>query len=129
MTISTTKKKTKAAVDDKAANGDARHDVMREDTPTYAQLHVASTVFKLCGDVTRMRIIMLLAEREELCVGEMTTILENKQSNISQALSGLRFIGAVEARRENMKAMYSLTSKGAIIACAANDVYKAWKDK
>ena len=71
---------------------------------------------------------MLLAEREELCVGEMTTILENKLIEHKAVLSGLPFI-ASNGRRRVQKAMYSLTSKGAVIACAANDVYKAWKDK
>lgn len=62
---------------------------------------------KILADVTRLRIINLLAG-EELAVTELQEILGMGQSRISSQLALLRQAGLVNDRREGKRAFYSL---------------------
>jgi ArsR family transcriptional regulator len=62
---------------------------------------------KVLADVTRLRIINLLAD-EELAVTELQEILGMGQSRISSQLALLRQAGLVSDRREGKRAFYSL---------------------
>jgi ubiquinone/menaquinone biosynthesis C-methylase UbiE/DNA-binding transcriptional ArsR family regulator len=62
---------------------------------------------KILADVTRLRIVHLLAE-EELAVTELQEILGMGQSRISSQLALLRQGGLVNDRREGKRAFYSL---------------------
>jgi len=58
-------------------------------------------IFKILSDETRLRIIMLLAQ-EDLCVCEMTGVLDVSQPKVSKCLSKLRDMNLViDDRREN----------------------------
>ena len=56
-------------------------------------------VFKACADETRLRLLVLLAERE-LCVCELVDILEMPQGKISRHLAVLRRADLVADRRD-----------------------------
>ncbi len=62
-------------------------------------------VFKALSDPTRLRILLLLLQRE-LCVCELTAILEMEQSRISHQLRVLRNADLVEDIRDGKWIIY-----------------------
>ena len=66
-----------------------------------------SEFFKVYGDETRIKIIHLLAQRE-LCVHEISGILEMNQSAISHQLKVLRNNKLVKPRKNGKHVFYSL---------------------
>jgi len=76
--------------------------------PTPRKAMQASTVFKALSDPLRLRIMHLLAVREDLCVCELTETLEMPQSSISRHLSLLRHQHLVDTYREGRWIHYRL---------------------
>lgn len=68
-----------------------------------------SEIFKILGDYNRIRIINAL-NIEELCVCELSLILDMSQSAISHQLRILRANKIVKFRRENKKVYYSINN-------------------
>jgi ArsR family transcriptional regulator len=64
-------------------------------------------IFKTLSDPTRLRIILLLL-RKELCVCELTFILDQEQSRVSHHLRILRDSGLVEDVREGKWIIYKI---------------------
>ncbi len=65
--------------------------------------------FKLLSDETRLRIILLL-NQEELCVCQLTGILDISQPKASKALSKLRDLNLVIDNRKEKFVYYSLNN-------------------
>ncbi len=65
------------------------------------------SVFKLLSDETRLRIIMLLKDNQ-LCVCQLTGILDISQPKASKALSKLRDLNLVTDERKDKFVYYSL---------------------
>lgn len=63
--------------------------------------------FKVLGDKTRLRILSLLQGRE-LCVCDLTEVLEISQPGVSQHMRRLRQAGFVNERRGGQWIYYSL---------------------
>lgn len=70
----------------------------------------ATRTFKSLADETRLRIVALLLEHEELCVCDLMAALELPQSTVSRHLAQLKNAGWVDDRREGIWVYYSLTS-------------------
>jgi ArsR family transcriptional regulator len=68
--------------------------------------------FKVLGDPNRLHILSLISH-QELCVCEITSILNISQSNASQHLARLRSVDLVKERR-NAQWIYYLTESGGI---------------
>lgn len=66
-----------------------------------------SETFKIFGDLTRLKILQSLFKRE-LCVCDITAVLEANQSTISHQLRILRQNNLVKFRKEGKMAYYSL---------------------
>lgn len=66
--------------------------------------------FKLLSDETRMRIILLLSQKE-LCVCEMCNIMELSQPKVSRHLSKLRDMSLVKTERNEQWIFYQLDIK------------------
>lgn len=66
-----------------------------------------STVFKIFGDPTRIRIMWAL-QSAEMCVCELATALNMSKSAISHQLSTLKQVKLVKFRREGKNVFYSL---------------------
>ncbi len=64
-------------------------------------------IFKALSDPTRLRLFLLLMERD-LCVCELTFILDMTQSRISHQLRLLRDAGLVEDKREGRWIIYAI---------------------
>ena len=68
---------------------------------------------KALADENRLRILMLLRERE-LCVFEIMGVLGLSQPLVSSHLGVLRAAGLVDARREGKRMRYALTEVGRV---------------
>lgn len=65
------------------------------------------SLFKALSDETRLRIMVLLSERE-ICVCQLMWALDLSQAKISRHLTVLRNAGLVNDRREGLWIFYSL---------------------
>lgn len=63
--------------------------------------------FKIFGDYTRIRLLFAIKERE-LCVHDLSIILNMQQSAVSHQLKILRQFKLVQLRKEGKKSYYSL---------------------
>jgi ArsR family transcriptional regulator len=70
--------------------------------------------FKVLGDKTRLRILSLLQGRE-ICVCDLTEVLEISQPGVSQHMRRLRQTGFVKERREGQWIYYSLNMENSLI--------------
>ena len=74
-----------------------------------------SLIFQSLDDCTRLRILALLLEEDELCVCDLVTVLQMPQSTVSRQLSLLKNAGWLKDRREGVWIHYSINrSLGAI---------------
>ena len=67
----------------------------------------ASEIFKLLGDPSRLRIVQALSIRE-LCVGDLSAIMEISQSGVSHQLRLLKKNRIVKTRRDGKMIYYSI---------------------
>ncbi|HEY6007315.1 MAG TPA: metalloregulator ArsR/SmtB family transcription factor [Geobacteraceae bacterium] len=65
-------------------------------------------VFQSLEDETRLRILSLLLEEQELCVCDLMAVLQLPQSTVSRHLSHLRNAGWLRDRREAVWVYYSI---------------------
>src|SRR5512136_338481 len=67
-----------------------------------------SAIFKSLGDETRLRLLALLLEEDELCVCYLVDVLQLPQSTVSRHLSLLKRAGWLKDRREGVWIYYSI---------------------
>jgi len=84
-------------------------------------------VFKTLSDETKVRILKILQERNELCVCEIMQALKISQTRASRNLGILRDAGFVTDRRDGLWVYYSI-NKGKVNEYhqAINDLVKNW---
>lgn len=80
------------------------------DENTYLEL---SETFKIFGNSTRLKILTLLAV-EDLCVCDISEVLNMSQSAVSHQLRTLRGKNLVKYTKEGKQARYSLADKHVI---------------
>ena len=90
---------------------------MKKELPLDDQLYDLSELFKVFGDVTRLKILFALFENE-IKVGEIAESLDMTQSAVSHQLKILKNSRLVKSRREGKSIYYSLDDDhvGTIIA-------------
>lgn len=71
------------------------------------EVHRLSEFFKVFGDGTRLKILLLLAKRE-LCVHQLSDLLDMQQTAVSHQLKILRQTRLVKFRKEGKHVFYSL---------------------
>jgi len=64
--------------------------------------------FKCLADDTRLKILMLIQDQKELCVGELMVALDDSQTKVSRHLALLRKCGLLLVRRQKQWAYYRL---------------------
>lgn len=72
------------------------------------------TIYKILSDETRLRIIVLLAQKE-LCVCELSEILAVSQPKISKSLGKLRDLNLVKPERKEKFVFYTLKTDNPIL--------------
>ena len=70
---------------------------------------------KALGDPTRFALAATLGEANELCVCDLSWVLERAENLVSHHLRVLRTAGLVESRRDGKMVMYSLTERGGVL--------------
>jgi DNA-binding transcriptional ArsR family regulator len=70
------------------------------------------------ADPTRLTLACALAKAEELCVCDLSWIVERSQNLVSHHVRTLRSHGLVRSRREGKMVMYSLTDEGRALVSA-----------
>jgi ArsR family transcriptional regulator len=90
-------------------------------------MRVLRDTFKSLSDETRLQIVTLLLDNDELCVCDLVGTLGQTQSKISRHLRYLYNAGLVEDRREGLWMHYRLSTRlkpeqQAIIAALAEAV-------
>jgi len=68
----------------------------------------AVTFFKCLSDDTRLNIVMLVAQHQELCVCDLTEKLQLSQPKISRHLALLRASGVLQDRRQGQWVYYRI---------------------
>jgi len=81
---------------------------------TEPRLEAMAEEFKVLGDKTRLRILSLLKGRE-LCVCDLTEVLEISQPGVSQHMRRLRQAGFVNERRGGQWTYYSLKMENPLL--------------
>lgn len=80
-----------------------------------------TNIFKLLSDETRLRMLVLLYQ-EELCVCELSGILEVSQPRISQNLSKFRDMDLVTDERKEKYVYYSLKNENKVLLSILKDI-------
>ena len=80
---------------------------VRKDIPNEELLIDLADFFKIFGDTTRIRILSALFVTE-MCVCDLSEVLNVSQSAMSHQLKTLRLSGLVKFRKEGKSAIYSL---------------------
>lgn len=75
---------------------------------------------KALADPTRLTLAAALAGGEELCVCDLSWILERAENLVSHHLRALRSAGLVDNRRDGKMVMYSLTARGHELLASLN---------
>jgi Predicted transcriptional regulators len=82
-------------------------ELVRSDMYDIDRVYDLAELFKIFGDSTRLRIMSALLNHE-LCVCDISEVLEMNQSAISHQLRVLRTAGLIKVRRCGKSAFYSL---------------------
>ena len=72
----------------------------------------AATQAKALGDPTRLTIAAALRDARELCVCDLSWIVERAENLVSHHVRVLRTAGLVSSRRDGKMVMYALTEPG-----------------
>jgi ArsR family transcriptional regulator len=75
---------------------------------TAVQVQKVTLMFRAFSDRTRLRVLHLLAEQQELCVGDLVAALRVPQPKASRHLAYLRRAGLVVVRKDGLWKHYSL---------------------
>lgn len=94
-------------------------EALRHDRPPAGELDRAAREAKALGDPTRLALAAVLGETDELCVCDLSWILERAENLVSHHLRQLRAEGLVESRRDGKMVMYRLTPRGHELLAAA----------
>jgi len=73
----------------------------------------ATAVFAMLADVTRIRVIIALADSGELSVNHLADIVDKSPAAVSQHLAKLRLARVVTSRRQGTTIFYALTDEHA----------------
>lgn len=83
---------------------------VRDKMPQEESLYDLAQLFKVFGDLTRIRILWALNE-SEMCVCDIAVLLDMTQSAISHQLRVLKQTNLVKNRREGKVVYYSLVDE------------------
>jgi ArsR family transcriptional regulator len=71
-------------------------------------LTLGSQIFKACADESRLRILHLIFENEEMCIADLEKILDFTQTKTSRHLTYLKNSGILTSRRNNHWVFYQI---------------------
>ncbi|MGH9319206.1 MAG: ArsR/SmtB family transcription factor [Vicinamibacteria bacterium] len=82
-------------------------------------------MFRAFSDRTRLRILHLLKDQGEICVGDLVSVLRVPQTTVSRHLAYLRRAGLVRVRKDGLWKYYALARPESVfhrklLACLAD---------
>jgi ArsR family transcriptional regulator, lead/cadmium/zinc/bismuth-responsive transcriptional repressor len=87
-------------------------EALRESRPPDGALRELASSARALGDETRLTIALALRQGEELCVCDLSWIVERAENLVSHHLRALRAAGLADYRRDGKMAFYSLSLRG-----------------
>ena len=102
-----------------------RAEALRQHRRSLGQLDLAASRARALADPTRLAVASALNEGGELCVCDLSWIVERSQNLVSHHLRTLRAAGLVRLRRDGKLAMYELTDEGRALLGAVLDMSQA----
>jgi DNA-binding transcriptional ArsR family regulator len=85
---------------------------LRHDRPEARDVELAAAGAKALGDPTRLLIAAALRDGEELCVCDLSWVVERSDKLVSHHVRTLKGAAVVRSRRDGKMVMYSLTQTG-----------------
>jgi DNA-binding transcriptional ArsR family regulator len=82
-----------------------------------AVLESVAEHFRVLGDPTRLAMLQMLLEREEMNVGQFVDALGYSQANVSKHLRTLHDAGILERRAAGTSAFYSIADPSISVLC------------
>ena len=85
---------------------------LRASRPSDQEAHELAAGFRALGDSTRLTVALALRDGGELCVCDLSWIVERAENLVSHHVRALRAAGLADYRRDGKMALYSLTERG-----------------
>ncbi len=89
-----------------------RAERLRASRPSEREARTLAADFRALGDPTRLTVALALRDGGELCVCDLSWIVERAENLVSHHVRALRTAGLADFRREGKMALYSLTERG-----------------
>ena len=80
--------------------------------PPEQEARTLAADFRAFGDPTRLGVALALRDGGELCVCDLSWIVERAENLVSHHVRVLRAAGLADYRRDGKMALYSLTGRG-----------------
>ncbi len=96
---------------------------VKKDFPSNQLINTLSDFFKIFGDTTRVKIMCAL-DKSEMCVGDISVLLDMTVSAVSHQLKILRDASLVKTKRQGKVVFYSLADEHVqrIIECGIEHI-------
>lgn len=96
---------------------------VKKDFPSNQLINNLSDFFKIFGDTTRVKIMCAL-DKSEMCVGDISVLLDMTVSAVSHQLKILRDASLVKTKRQGKVVFYSLADEHVqrIIECGIEHI-------
>jgi DNA-binding transcriptional ArsR family regulator len=85
---------------------------LRAARPSEQEARTLAADFRAFGDPTRLGVALALRDGGELCVCDLSWIVERAENLVSHHVRALRAAGLADYRRDGKMALYSLTERG-----------------
>jgi DNA-binding transcriptional ArsR family regulator len=89
----------------------------RRDTVSEKEIERLSSIYKILGDPSRLKIVMAL-KNVEMCVCDLAAFLGLTESAVSHQLRRFRDLALVKSRREGQVIYYSLDDEHVVVGSA-----------
>ena len=98
-------------------------DKVKKNFPSNQLINTLSDFFKIFGDTTRVKIMCAL-DKSEMCVGDISVLLDMTVSAVSHQLKILREASLVKTKRQGKIVFYSLADEHVqrIIECGIEHI-------
>jgi len=83
---------------------------VQKDMPDNSSFYGISNLFKILADSTRLKILWALSI-EEMCVGDLATLVGMTNSSISHQLKPLRLANLIKYEKQGRTVYYSISSE------------------
>jgi len=85
---------------------------LRASRPSEQEARALAADLRAFGDPTRLGVALALRDGGELCVCDLSWIVERAENLVSHHVRALRAAGLADYRRDGKMALYSLTERG-----------------